>query len=76
MSEDIITAYLSRIGKRGGKSRSKAKLRAVGQNLKQAQAARRKQRRYPPCPKYKNHAHRFSPKGVCYGCRFKRKIKT
>ena len=42
-----VTKYLSRIGRRGGHSRSAAKLAAVRVNLKKAQAARRK---YPPLP--------------------------
>jgi hypothetical protein len=53
-----VTKYLSRIGRRGGRSRSKAKLAAVRANLKKAQSARRK---YPRCPRYKNRSHRFSP---------------
>jgi hypothetical protein len=53
-----VTKYLSRIGRRGGLSKSFAKLAAVRANLKRAQAARRK---YPRCPRYKNRSHRFSP---------------
>jgi len=53
-----VTKYLSRIGRRGGRSKSKAKLAAVRANLEKAWDARRK---YPPCPRYKNRSHRFSP---------------
>lgn len=53
-----VSKYLSRIGRRGGRSKSAAKLAAVRVNLKKAQAARRK---YPRCPRYKNRSHRFSP---------------
>jgi hypothetical protein len=53
-----VTRYLSRNGRRGGRSKSAAKLAAVRANLRKAQAARRK---YPLCPRYKNRSHRFSP---------------
>ena len=53
-----VTRYLSRIGRRGGRSKSAAKLAAVRANLEKAQAARRK---YTLCPHYKNRSHRFSP---------------
>jgi hypothetical protein len=53
-----VTKYLSRIGRRGGRSKSAAKLAAVRTNLEKAQEARRK---YPLCPRYKNRSHRFSP---------------
>jgi hypothetical protein len=42
-----VTKYLSRIGRRGGRSKSAVRLAAIGANLKKAQAARRK---YPRCP--------------------------
>jgi len=53
-----VTKYLSRIGRRGGRSKSAVKLAAVRANLKKAQAARRK---YPRCLRYTNRSHRFSP---------------
>ena len=53
----LSNSFRSR-GRRGGRSKSAAKLAAVRANLKKAQAARRK---YPPCPRYKNRSHRFSP---------------
>ena len=43
---------------RGGRSKSAAKLAAVRANLEKAHASLRK---YPPCPRYKNRSHRFSP---------------
>ena len=52
-----ISKYLARIGRKGGRSRSAAKLAAIRANLKRAHAARRK---YKPCPRYKNRSHRFS----------------
>jgi hypothetical protein len=57
-----ISKYLARIGRKGGRSRSAAKLAAVRANLKKAHIARRK---YPPCPRYKNRSHRLSPVGRC-----------
>jgi hypothetical protein len=67
-----ISKYLARIGRRGGRSRSKAKLAAVRANIKKAHDARRK---YPPCPRYKNQSHRFSPAtGRCACGYFKRRV--
>jgi hypothetical protein len=53
-----VAKYLSRIGARGGRSKSIRKLAAVRANLVKARAAHRK---YPPCPRYRNRSHRFSP---------------
>jgi len=65
------TEYLSKIGMRGGKSRSRAKVKAAKKNVAKARAARK--RKYPRCPKYKNGSHRFAPDGRCYSpeCRAK-----
>jgi hypothetical protein len=67
--------YLSDIGKvggmRGGKSTSRAKIKAAKRNAAKARAAR--VAKYPPCPTYKNKAHRFNPAGLCFSpeCRAK-----
>ena len=60
--DEAITAYLARIGRKGGKSRSKDKRVASRANLAIAREARRK---YPNCPRYKNHSHRFAKSGRC-----------
>ena len=61
-------------GALGGRSRSKAKVEAARKNAETARASgdAHRRRRYPACPSYKNHAHRFNPDGVCYGCRYDR----
>jgi hypothetical protein len=70
--DEAVRKYLSKLGKQGGKSRSAEKIEAVRANLEIAQEARRK---YPRCPAYKNHSHRFSEKtNKCYGCGYKRKV--
>ena len=51
-------------GKVGGRSRSGAKIAASRTNAARARAVRK--RRYPRCPGYKNHSHRFGPQGECY----------
>ena len=56
--------YLSKIGIRGGKSRSKAKVAASRLNAKKARSAR--VRKYPPCPTYNNGSHRFNKEGRCH----------
>lgn len=63
--------YLAEIGSKGGSSTSKRKQKAARKNAAKARAARK--RRYPPCPGYKNTAHRFRPDGRCYNpeCRAK-----
>ncbi len=60
-------------GKVGGKSRSRAKVKAAKKNVAKAWAARRKQRKYPKCIGYNNGSHRFRPDGCCYSpeCRKK-----
>jgi hypothetical protein len=61
--DEAVTKYLSRIGRKGGRSKSKVKSDSSRENVKIALAARKK---YTPCPRYKNHSHRFSPKtGRC-----------
>src|SRR5216684_8599673 len=54
-------------GKVGGKSRSETKVAAAQKNAAKARAARK--RKYPPCPGYKNHSHRFDRSGRCYSPR-------
>ena len=69
--DEAVRKYLSKLGKKGGKSRSEEKVEASRANMAIAREARRK---YPNCPKYKNHSHRFSEKtGKCYGCGYKRR---
>jgi hypothetical protein len=68
--DEAVAKYLARIGRKGGKSTSKEKREASQANMAIAREARRK---YPNCPKYKNHSHRFSEKtNKCYGCGYKR----
>jgi hypothetical protein len=71
--EAAVKAYLAKIGKKGGKSKTKRKSESSRANIAIALEARRK---YPRCPAYKNHSHRFSEKtGKCYGCGYKRKTR-
>jgi hypothetical protein len=68
--DDLIKKYLSKIGRKGGQSRSEAKVEAVKANALKAAAARRL---YKPCPCYNNHSHRFNPKtDKCYGCGYRK----
>jgi hypothetical protein len=60
--DEAVKAYLSKIGMKGGKSRTRAKIVASRQNMAIAREARRK---YPNCPRYKNHSHRFAKSGRC-----------
>jgi hypothetical protein len=61
--DELVTRYLARIGRKGGKSRSRVKIASSRANMELAHAARRK---YPACDRYKNFSHRFSPKtGRC-----------
>ncbi len=66
-----VLSYLSAIGTKGGSQTSKAKVKSSRKNIKKAHDAKRK---YTRCPHraYTNHAHRFSPDDVCYGCRITR----
>jgi hypothetical protein len=64
--------YLSKIGKRGGESTSKAKVKAAVKNAAKARKARTA--KYPKCAGgYSNGSHRFGPDGRCYSsaCRAK-----
>jgi hypothetical protein len=54
--DEIIRQYLSKLGQKGGASRSKAKIAAVTENLEAAWKAKRK---YTRCKRY--GSHRFSP---------------
>jgi hypothetical protein len=68
-----VATYLAKIGRKGGKSRSKQKIAASRANMALAREARRK---YPNCPRYSNHSHRFNPNtDKCYGCGYKRNGK-
>jgi hypothetical protein len=67
-----VSAYLSRIGEKGGKVKSEAKKKAAEQrqNSKKMTAC--------PHPAYRRKdgrdgSHHFSPDNVCYGCKIKRK---
>jgi len=63
---EAVHDYLAKIGRKGGKiggqSTSRKKIRAIMANLEAAHEAKRK---YTPCPRYKNHSHRFAKSGRC-----------
>jgi hypothetical protein len=64
-----VAKYFQKLGRKGGRVVSDAKIEAARANLEMAHAARRK---YPPCPRYKNnHSHRFAKSGKC-ACGFKK----
>ena len=61
-----VRRYLSRLGKKGGASKSREKIAASRRNMILAHKAKRK---YPPCPRYKNRSHRFAAKkGTTCAC--------
>jgi hypothetical protein len=68
--DKAVRQYLARIGRKGGKSRSEEKLSASRANMAIAREARRK---YPNCPRYKNHSHRFAKSGRC-ACGYQRPV--
>jgi hypothetical protein len=58
----------SAMGKVGGSRKSKAKAAAVRENGKLGG----RPRQFDPCPRYKNHAHRFSPTTGRCACGYRR----
>jgi len=65
-----ISGAAAILGRKGGRSRSKAKVEASRENGELGG----RPRKYPACPKYKgNKSHRFNPNtNKCYGCGYKR----
>jgi hypothetical protein len=71
MKKSELSRIAAELGRKGGSVQSPKQRKAAKVNL----ALHRK---YSACPHkaYKNHAHRFGPAGVCYGCKITRKAAS